>query len=68
MSDDDEEIRTSPRKHKRSVLPSDAAKTIMKNKEQKIAKILILKHVRRKQEKRFGKMITIQIEPKLLTR
>ena len=68
MSDDEQDIRRSPKKQKRSIMPSDAAKNIMKNKEQKIAKLLLLKHVRREQEKRLGKKITIQIKPKLLTR
>ena len=38
MSDDDAEIRRSPKKHKRSVLPSDAAKNIIKNKDPKNSK------------------------------
>jgi hypothetical protein len=55
MSDDDAEIRRSPKKHKRSVLPSDAAKTIIKNKEQKNNKNVHPKTRAEKASKEVGK-------------
>ncbi len=55
MSDDDQDIRRSPKKHKRSVVPSDVAKNIMKNKEQKNSKTANPKTRTERARKEIGK-------------